>query len=95
MNRFKATSKIAWISFSIGTLLFVLQVFIKGINTVTIIGYYYVGLAVIINSIILMILLSILYLKKNKIETIKSIGIILLNIPIALLYYQIVINNLT
>ncbi len=91
---FKNSYKIALISFSIGTILFVLQIINKGLNGVTIIGYYYVGAAIIVNSLILIILLSVLFLNKNKIDIIKSIGVILVNIPIAFLYYQIVIHNL-
>ncbi len=94
INIFKNSYKIALISFSIGTILFLLQIINKGLNSVTIIGYYYVGLAIIVNSLILIILLSVLLLNKNKIEIIKSIGIILFNVPIAFLYYQIVIHNL-
>ncbi|MDO5973545.1 hypothetical protein [Flavivirga jejuensis] len=94
MNRFKISCKIALISFGIGTILFVLQAINRGLNSVTIIGYYYVGLALIINSLVLLILLFTLFLKKTKIETVKSMGILLLNIPIAFLYYLIVIHNL-
>ncbi|MDO5980099.1 hypothetical protein [Flavivirga spongiicola] len=94
MDIYKVSSKIALVSFSIGTILFVLQVFIKGINAVTMIGYYYVGLAIIINSLVFIMLLSLLFINKNKRETIQSIGIILFNIPIAFLYYSIVIHKL-
>ncbi|MDO5970912.1 hypothetical protein Q4Q35_13960 [Flavivirga aquimarina] len=94
MNTFKTSRTIALISFSIGTILFLLQAINKGLSTVTVIGFNYVKVAIIVNSLVFIILLFTLFLSKQKLETIKSIGIILLNIPIAFLYYQIVIHNL-
>ncbi len=93
MKQLKTTSSIALFFFAIGTLLFVLQIIIRGITGVTILGYYYVMVSIIINLIIIVILLISLLIER-KLETLKSIGIILANIPIAYLYFYIVTKYL-
>ena len=94
MNRLKATIKIAVLFFIIGTLLVILHFIFGTSNFIISIGYMYVLLAVFINSIILIILIVALIIDKQKIETLKSIGVLLLNIPIALVYFQMVVDSL-
>lgn len=94
MSRLKATIKIALLFFTIGTLLLILHFIFNTSNFIIWLGYIYVLLAVFINSIILIILIVTLFIDKQKIETLKAIGILLLNIPIALVYFQMVIDSL-
>jgi len=94
MVKIKEAFQFALLFFVLGTLLFVIQLIIGEISIVTIIGLYYVILAVIINVIKLFHQLSILLFRKDKIMTLKSIGVILINIPIAYLYFFIVTNYL-
>lgn len=95
MKQLKATYKIALLFFTLGTLLLFIQIIVRGITGITITGYFYVIGSIIINLIILIILLFSLILEKYKRrETLKSIGAILINIPIAYLYFRIVIEYL-
>jgi hypothetical protein len=94
MSRLKATIKIAILFFIIGTLLLILHFIFNTTDFILWLGYMYVQLAVFINSIILIILIVALIIDKQRIETLKSIGVILLNIPIALVYFQMVIDSL-
>lgn len=92
MISIQINKRIALFFFSIGTLLFLIQLTQQTISLVTVIGFYYLGLSIIINSIIVIILLVHLLINKNKKETVTSIGIILINFPIAIMYYFIVMN---
>ena len=94
MNRLKASKYIASTFFVIGSLLFITQIFWQELTVVTIIGYYYLAVSIIINTIIVIILLFVLLLMENKRKTLMSIGIILLNIPVAFIYTIIVVNHL-
>lgn len=95
MKRLKATYKVALLFFTLGTLLFLLQIIVRDITGITFVGYLYVIGSIIINLIILIILLFSLALEKDKrTETLKSIGVILINVPIAYLYFYIVIEYL-
>ena len=96
MNSSLDISKIvASISFIIGTLLLVLFLFFKQEESLIMLGFYYVIGAFIINTFVLLSLLTRLILNsENRIELLKAIGIILINIPIAIGYFFIVINTL-
>ncbi len=94
MNRLKATIKIATLFFIIGTVLLILHFIFGTSNFIIWLGYMYVWLAAFINSIILILLIVALFIDKRRIETLKSIGVLLLNIPIALVYFQMVIDSL-
>nr|WP_321236237.1 hypothetical protein [uncultured Psychroserpens sp.] len=94
MNKLKLSTLTALVFFSIGTLLLLLHVVFRNQFDVTIIGLYYVLFAIVINSIIVVILLIDLILNNTKVEALKSIGVILLNAPIALLYFHIVVDYL-
>lgn len=88
MNILSSTKKIALAFFAIGTILLLsyLTLRIEGIITI---GYLYVYISALINLFILAMLLLALIAKNNKVEILKSIGILLLNIPIAYLYFII------
>lgn len=95
MKQLKTTYKVALAFFTFGTLLFILQVIVRGITGITMVGYFYVIVSIIINLIILIVLVFSLAIKNENIpETLKSIGVILANIPIAYLYFYIVMNFL-
>lgn len=94
MNRLKATLKIALLFFTIGTLLLILHFIFNTSNFIIWLGYMYVLLAIVINSILLIILIVALFIDKEKLETLKSIGVLTLNIPIAFVYFQMVIDSL-
>lgn len=92
MNSLKSSRTITKFFFIVGTILFIIQIITQSINGITLLGLYYVVASIIINSIIVLILLIKLIQKEKRTETIKSIGIILINAPIALFYYFIVMN---
>ncbi|WP_040278875.1 hypothetical protein [Psychroserpens damuponensis] len=92
MDRLKITCIIATIFFSIGTMLLLLQLYFKNMMEITVLGYYYVYFSVIINIIVLGALFVILLFRNDKIKTLKAIGVLLINIPIALLYFQIIMK---
>ena len=96
MNNFINTSKaIALLSFVIGTILFAIQLcFITPIGLIYS-GIIFIVVAVIINTIALTALVFVLLGNTdNQSETIKTCGLILLNIPIAILYFYILIETL-
>lgn len=94
MNKFRASLFIAILFFVIGTLLLVLQAIYGDITSITFAGYYFVLIAIVLNLAILLVLVVVLSFFPEKRETLKSIGVILLNIPIAYIYYLIVMTYL-
>ena len=90
MKTFKVSCRIALFFFVVGTLLFLLQHATKNMDWLLIIGFYYVLFSVFINVIIVLTLLAKLFMDAEKLQTLKSIGIILLNAPIAYLYIQLI-----
>jgi len=74
-------------SFIIGTL-FLLALIITHHVSILTYGYFYLCVAMGINLIFLIILMAMFtYNSQNRIEIIKSIGLLLINIPIAILYF--------
>lgn len=103
MKNLITTSKsIAFMSFIIGTILFTLKLYNPYLSKLTIIGALFVIVALAINSILLFGLVFKLcfgmLLKTLNHETIiqlaTTIGIVLANIPIAILYFYILIESL-
>jgi hypothetical protein len=103
MKNLITTSKsIAFMSFIIGTILFALKLYNPYLSKLTIIGALFVIVALAINSILLFGLVFKLcfgmLLKTLNHETIiqlaTTIGIVLANIPIAILYFYILIESL-
>lgn len=95
MSNLITTSKvIAFLSFVIGTILFVLQLYFTSLVKLTTIGIVFVITAVVINSILLIglifrLLFGLIFSTinhNNKLNLLKSIGLVLLNIPIAIIY---------
>lgn len=92
MDRLKTANVVAMLFFIIGTLFLILQICFKGSFEITLFGYYYVYFSVIVNIIVLGLLLVVLIFKTNRIKTLKAIGVLLINIPIAYLYFLIVMK---
>jgi len=86
--------KTALIFFVIGTILLLGYLITKN-DTLILIGWFYVIIAVITNVIIEIILLFILIKnKENRVKTTLNIILIALNLPIAFIYFLIVINTI-
>lgn len=96
MNSSLDISKIvAGISFILGTLLLVLFLFFRELESIVMYGLYYVIIAFIINTfIIFWLIIKFVIRPEKREESLKSIGLILINIPIAIGYFFIVINTL-
>lgn len=96
MNNLITTSKtIAVLSFVIGTILFALQLYFKHSDKIIYSGIVFIIIAIIVNTISLLALIYNLLGKSNqKTEILKTCGIMLLNIPITILYFYILIETL-
>jgi hypothetical protein len=80
----------ALISFIVGSLLFTLYLFLKDDNIV-LVGLFYVLIAVVVNLIVLFaLLLAFSKPNINYEQNVLSIGILLSNIPIAIIYLYII-----
>lgn len=86
MKTFNISAKTALVFFTMGTFLFFLQIYMGKLTALTVIGFYYLIIAIIINCIFLITLIVKLILDQHRAETVRSIGIILANIPIATAY---------
>lgn len=88
------TSKlIAIISFVLGTCLVVVFFLFPKEFSILKLGLYYVGIATIVNALIfLLLLITALVYWNFRIRVFKTCGLLLLNIPIAIAYFFIVIN---
>ncbi|WP_346882834.1 hypothetical protein [uncultured Algibacter sp.] len=92
MNRFKSSSILAVISFGIGTILFISQLIIGKFSNLLFIGYIYVIIAIIINLLAVIALVFSFAKNYNKKDALRCFGVILINIPIAYLYFLIIIQ---
>lgn len=96
MTKLITSSKaIAITSFFIGSTIFTLQLCFTNTYAFVVLGLLFAIVAVFINSISLVGLIYYLLGNSNskKLELLESIGIVLLNIPIALLYFYILLNQ--
>ncbi|MBB6238196.1 hypothetical protein HDC90_002825 [Pedobacter sp. AK013] len=84
--------KTAVYSFAFGTTILLIFLLSKYTPLVAV-GLYYVLAASVINVLILLtLLIQFLYYKEHRKKILVTITIMLLNIPISLLYFFIVIN---
>ena len=91
MIRLKGAKKIAISFFSIGTILFVMELLLGDLGTLVFLGVAFVAIAVLVNSII--VLLAIIDLiRKDRLESFYAICVLLANIPIAALYVYFLIK---
>ncbi|WP_298371015.1 hypothetical protein [uncultured Lutibacter sp.] len=80
----------ALISFIIGTLLLVAFYFSNSIS-ITIFGIFFIAIAGIVNlSVLIKVLINLIKEKEHRKKHMLTSGIIILNIPIAILYFYIV-----
>jgi hypothetical protein len=88
------STKIAYASFIIGTLIFLSELIIRSNNSIIIIGVFYTLFAIFVNSITLLFLVYQFFTNKyERFETLIEIGILLTNIPIAALYFYLIIHQ--
>ena len=84
---------ITFLSFIIGTSTLILYLYFDNSNTIRNFGFYFAIIALIINTLLLIInIIAILIDSKHSEGLIKTYGIILSNIPIAILYFYIVLS---
>jgi len=84
---------IALLSFIIGTITFSLYLYFDNSNTIGSFGFYFIIIALIINMLLLVVnIIAIIIDNEHREELIKTCGIMLINIPIAILYFYIVIS---
>lgn len=84
---------IALISFALGTCLLLSFLLFPKIDSIIIIGLYYVGIAALINAILFLFLILTAFVYWDyRIKLFKTCGLMLLNIPIAIGYFFMVIN---
>jgi len=88
---FNSARIIALIFFIVGTFLFLINAFTKEYPPIVTFGFLFVVFAVIFNSIVLFILLVDL-IRKDRLESFFAICIILSNIPIAAGYLYIIME---
>ncbi|MEM7163542.1 MAG: hypothetical protein AAF487_14010 [Bacteroidota bacterium] len=78
---------IAAISFLLGTLIFATFA-VSRESGIAIIGLYYLMIAFTVNMIMLLILLILCVVEKHQLKShLRSIGILVINIPVAIIYF--------
>ncbi len=94
LQRLKSAStpvKIAFISFFIGTILFMMYVFRVNHFYLVFCSFFFILIAILVNFISLIYLLrKWINVPKTKVKTKEEIAIVIANIPIALLYFYII-----
>ena len=79
--------------FVIGTTLFSLFLYLGESKIPIMIGIKFIIVAILINTILFLANLIIALLNsENRFEYLKTCGLILLNIPIAILYFRIILS---
>ncbi len=94
LHRFKSASiqvKIAFISFFIGTILFMMYIFRVNHVYLVFVSFFFILLAILVNFISLIhLLIKWINVPKTQVKTMEEIAIVLANIPIALIYFYII-----
>jgi hypothetical protein len=87
------SKSIAILSFGIGTILFAFQLYLDNDLLVST-GLVFILFATVINCICCVILLISLFVNfKHRFEALKTLGMVLLNIPIAFSYLYIILYH--
>ena len=73
-------------SFAIGTFILLLYLLSKK-ESLMIIGFYYVLLAGVVNSLVFLLVVFSLFKAKNKKRVLATLGIMLINIPFSTAYF--------
>lgn len=94
INNIKNTCKVtAFLSFTVGTILVILFAMNGTYGPIVMAGIYYIYIAFIINLILfIFVLLSAFYFWQFRWDLFKHCGLLLLNIPIAIIYFLIVLK---
>jgi len=94
ISKYLNTAKMmAIVSFGLGTCLFLLHWLVPQNDGIIMIGLYYVILAGFSNFIMLLVLLGMACIRTDVIDEIaKSILLLIANIPIAIIYFLLVIQ---
>ncbi len=89
--RWAFSNELAIGSFAIGTLLLLLFKSNTHVGLVLLIGFYYLLFSILINSIMLLYLIFLCVILPNERENLAlKIILLLCNIPVAILYYNII-----
>lgn len=93
-NNIIHTGKIvALLSFVIGTILLSLYLYFGDLAITTGFAISFIAIALIVNSILFaIILVSAIFKPNNRTNAIETCGLMLLNIPIAILYFYMVVT---
>lgn len=74
-------------SFILGTLIYASYIITRNSDLIFF-GFIYLVLAVIINIVMLAtLLITLIALPENRLKTLKTIGVLIINMPVAYLYY--------
>jgi hypothetical protein len=94
MNKLINSSKaIAILSFVFGTILLALQLYFNKTEIFLYPGLIFVIVAIVTNILsLLALIISLLGRTTQKLELLKTCGLVLLNIPIAILYFYTIIS---
>ncbi len=80
----------AVVSFAVGTLIFLTFILSRD-EMWEFVGFYFLLGAVLINTAILILLLwNLIFIRDQRINVLKAIGFLLLNIPVVIIYLEIV-----
>lgn len=94
-NLINTAKIIAGLSFIFGTILLVLFLNLKHGETIVMTGYIYTLITLLVNLIVFIILLGCAINNKfYRTKLLKTCGLLLLNIPIAISYFLIVVNSI-
>lgn len=86
---------IAIISFVLGTCLLLSFFLFPKNDALTVDGLYYVGYATLINAVLFLVLIIMAFVYWDyRVPIFKTCGVLLLNIPVAIGYFFIVMNFL-
>ncbi len=94
MDKIKPAQYLALSSFAVGTLLLILQFIWPWAMLITILGFYYLLFAIVVNSFVLIVYLVCVIINDNRKASLKAIGILLMNLPIAYCYAYTVLNSI-
>ncbi len=92
MDKLRFAKRLAFGSFLIGSLLMLLQLIWPKAMGITLLGYYYIWLAFIINCLVAIVMLTCIIIGNQRKESALALLILLLNIPIGLGYADFILN---
>lgn len=93
-NNINTTGKIAaLVSFVVGTIFLALYIY-YGESVVSIyLAFIFIIAAIIANTVLLTVIVGAIILNKiNRLEALKTVTVMLINIPIAILYFYMIIT---